>query len=50
MVLFAKDIVREYPGAKFISEVKCSQIVYDDIESRGGQPIKWKTGHSLIRQ
>jgi len=30
--------------------VKCSQILYDDIEKRGGRPILWKTGHSLIKR
>jgi phosphomannomutase/phosphoglucomutase len=29
--------------------VKCSQVLYNDIEKRGGRAILWKTGHSLIK-
>lgn len=50
MVLFARDILKDNPGGKFIGEVKCSQIMYDEIERKGGVPIMWKTGHSLIKQ
>jgi phosphomannomutase/phosphoglucomutase len=50
MILFARDILKDHPGGKFIGEVKCSQIMYDDIQARGGIPIMWKTGHSLIKQ
>jgi phosphomannomutase/phosphoglucomutase len=49
MVIFARDILRERPGATFVSEVKCSQTMYDDIRSLGGNAIMWKTGHSLIK-
>ena len=49
MVIFSRDILRERPGATFVSEVKCSQTMYDDIRSRGGNAIMWKTGHSLIK-
>ncbi len=49
MVLFSRDILRERPGATFVSEVKCSQTMYDDIRTHGGNAIMWKTGHSLIK-
>ena len=49
MVLFSRDILGDRPGATFVSEVKCSQTMYDDIRSRGGKAIMWKTGHSLIK-
>ena len=29
--------------------MKCSQTLYDDIADKGGRPILWKTGHSLIK-
>ena len=29
--------------------MKCSQLIYDDIAARGGKPLMWKTGHSLIK-
>jgi phosphomannomutase/phosphoglucomutase len=49
MILFARAILRERPGATFVSEVKCSQALYDDIAARGGRAIMWKVGHSLIK-
>lgn len=49
MMLFARDILKERPGATFVSEVKCSQALYDDIAARGGRAIMWKVGHSLIK-
>jgi len=49
MVLFARDILKTLPGATFISEVKCSMNLFNDIEKRGGRAIMWKTGHSLIK-
>jgi phosphomannomutase / phosphoglucomutase len=50
MVIFAREILKEVSGATFIGEVKCSHRMYDDIGTRGGRPIMWKTGHSLIKQ
>lgn len=50
LIIFSKDILKESPGAKIIGEVKCSQTMYDDIAARGGVPIMWKTGHSLIKE
>jgi phosphomannomutase/phosphoglucomutase len=49
LVLYARDILAEKPGSTIISEVKASQSLYDDIAARGGRPIMWKTGHSLIK-
>jgi phosphomannomutase/phosphoglucomutase len=49
MVIFSRDILRNHPGATFVSEVKCSQTMYDDIRSHGGKAVMWKTGHSLIK-
>ncbi len=50
MIMYTRDILSRKPGATFISEVKCSQTLYDDIERHGGRAIMWKTGHSLIKQ
>ena len=49
MVVFARDVLKEHPGATIISEVKSSHRLYNDIAARGGKPIMWKTGHSLIK-
>jgi phosphomannomutase/phosphoglucomutase len=49
VILFARQILAVRPGATFVSEVKCSQALFDEIESRGGRAIMWKVGHSLIK-
>ena len=50
MLIFARQILEEHKGATFVSEVKCSRNLFDDIAKRGGVPIMWKAGHSLIKQ
>ncbi len=50
MILFSRSILARHPRAPIISEVKCSQTMYADIAARGGRPIMWRTGHSLIKQ
>ncbi len=50
MVIYAREILQRNPKATFISEVKCSMVMYDDIKKHGGNAIMWKTGHSLIKK
>jgi phosphomannomutase/phosphoglucomutase len=50
LAIFARSILADHPGATFIGEVKCSKNLYDDIKSRGGNPVMWKAGHSLIKK
>jgi len=50
MIIFSRDILKDHPGAKIIGEVKCSQVLYDDIARHGGKPLMWKTGHSQIKE
>jgi phosphomannomutase/phosphoglucomutase len=49
LVLFSRDVLKRNPNAIIISEVKCSQRLYDDIPKNGGKPIMWKAGHSLLK-
>ena len=49
MVLLSRSILETNPGATIIAEVKCSQTLFDDIAARGGTPLMWKAGHSLIK-
>lgn len=49
LLLYARAILAKKPGATIIGDVKCSQAIYDDIQKRGGKPLMWKTGHSLIK-
>ena len=50
IIIYAREILKRKPGSTFISEVKCSQTMYDDIEKHGGRAIMWRTGHSLIKK
>ena len=49
MLIYAREILERKPGATFIGEVKCSQVMYDEIGKLGGNAIMYKTGHSLIK-
>lgn len=49
LILFARDVLKRNPRATVISEVKCSQRLYDDVAKNGGIPIMWKAGHSLLK-
>jgi phosphomannomutase/phosphoglucomutase len=49
LLLFSRALLREHPGATILGEVKCSETLYADIAARGGRPLMWKTGHSLIK-
>jgi phosphomannomutase/phosphoglucomutase len=49
LVLYARDVLSRNPNAIVVSEVKCSQRLYDDIAKHGGRGIMWKAGHSLLK-
>lgn len=49
MALYAAEILEERPGAPIIGDIKCSQVMFDEISRLGGQAVMWKTGHSLVK-
>ena len=53
LLIFALDIINQLSVRNekpvFVSEVKCSQVLYDEINRNGGQAIMWKTGHAYIK-
>jgi phosphomannomutase/phosphoglucomutase len=49
LMLFAKSILANNPGAKIIYDVKCTSNLATVVREHGGEPIMWKTGHSLIK-
>lgn len=49
MILFWREILPKHPGAPAIVEVKCSETLVEEIKRLGGEPIFYKTGHSLIK-
>lgn len=49
LILFAKSILQHRPGGKIIYDVKCTHHLAEVIRACSGEPIMWKTGHSLIK-
>lgn len=49
MTIYAKDVLSRNPGAPIIGDVKCSQVMFDEITRLGGKAIMWNTGHSLVK-
>ena len=49
LMLFADDVLKRNPGAEIIYDVKCTRRLASWITERGGKPLMWKTGHSLVK-
>lgn len=49
LALFARELLARKPGSIVMGEVKCSHLMYKDIEEHGGKPLMWITGHSIIK-
>jgi phosphomannomutase len=49
LMILAVPVLKEQPGATLIADVKASKTFFDRVAELGGQPLMWKTGHSLIK-
>lgn len=49
LALYSAGVLKAFPGATIIADVKTSKTVFDEIARLGGNPLMWKTGHSLIK-
>ena len=49
LMLFARDVLSRNPGATVIYDVKCTGKLAPVIANAGGNPLMWRTGHSLIK-
>ena len=49
LMILAEDVLGDLKGATIIADVKASQALFDHISARGGKPLMWKTGHSLVK-
>ena len=49
LMLFAADVLSRNPGAQVIFDVKSTRNLFAWIRNHGGEPVLWKTGHSLIK-
>lgn len=50
LMLYAADVLSRNPGAQIIYDVKCTRFLSKVITDNGGEPLMWKTGHSLIKR
>lgn len=49
LMIYAEDLLKTRPGATVIADVKASRALFDRVRQCGGEPLMWKTGHSLIK-
>ncbi|WP_306095419.1 phosphoglucomutase/phosphomannomutase PgmG [Qipengyuania flava] len=49
LMVYAEDLLSRRQGATIIADVKASRALFDHVAAHGGQPLMWKTGHSLIK-
>ena len=49
MMLFARDVLGRMPGGTILFDVKCTQRLAPTIREAGGEPLMFRTGHSLIK-
>ncbi len=49
LAIYASEVLKTHPGASIIADVKASQVLFDEVARMGGNPVMWKTGHSLIK-
>ena len=49
LLIAGREILTRKPGCTIIGEVKCSQVLYDELGRLGANIIMYRTGHSLIK-
>ncbi len=49
LMIYAEDVLKTHANATIIADVKASRALFDHVSAHGGQPLMWKTGHSLIK-
>ncbi|MEQ8673548.1 MAG: phosphomannomutase/phosphoglucomutase [Aggregatilineales bacterium] len=50
LALLARDLLSRHPGNPIVFDVKASQALPDEIKKYGGEPVMWKSGHSLMKK
>ncbi|MBX9621734.1 MAG: phosphomannomutase/phosphoglucomutase [Alphaproteobacteria bacterium] len=50
LLIFACDLLKSYPHATIVVDIKTSQGVFDRINHSKGNALMWKTGHSHIKE
>lgn len=50
LLIYALDMIDNGTKPTVVSEVKCSQVLYDTINRLGGNAVMTKTGHGYIKE
>lgn len=50
LLLLARDVLAERPGAAIVADVKCSKVLFDGIAGAGGRPVLSPSGYVLVRE
>lgn len=49
LAIYARDLLADVPGAGVVADVKCSHLLFKDVEDHGGKPEMCVTGHSIVK-
>lgn len=49
LLIYAMDSIENGEKPTVVSEVKCSQVLFDEINKHGGKAVMCKTGHGYIK-
>ncbi|MFH1913601.1 MAG: phosphomannomutase/phosphoglucomutase [Pseudomonadota bacterium] len=49
LAIYVRDLLRELPGAGVVADVKCSHLLFRDVEAHGGTAEMCVTGHSIVK-
>jgi phosphomannomutase len=50
MLLLARDLLNEQPGAAIVADVKCSKTLFDGVRAAGGRCVLSPSGYVLVRE
>lgn len=49
LAIYARDLLHQAPGETIVADVKCSHLLFSDIEAHGGRAVMCITGHSIVK-
>ncbi|MCB0322130.1 MAG: phosphomannomutase/phosphoglucomutase [Bdellovibrionales bacterium] len=49
LLIYGRHLVKHVEHPTIIGDVKCSEVVFRELEKAGAKPVMAKTGHSLIK-
>lgn len=49
LLIYGRALLKEVDRPTIIGDVKCSSLLFNDLNAKGANAIMWKTGHSLIK-